>query len=109
MGHTHTKLPAKGMPAESVLEEMRRLRVKDARWREGKTWSLVYFAGDRVTDFLKEAYTAFFSENALNPSAFPSLRRFEAEVISMISLYSALHSIASSESIEEFLKNVKVD
>jgi glutamate/tyrosine decarboxylase-like PLP-dependent enzyme len=32
---------------------------------------------------LKDAHATFFSENALNPSAFPSLRRFEAEVIAM--------------------------
>jgi glutamate/tyrosine decarboxylase-like PLP-dependent enzyme len=32
---------------------------------------------------LKEAYTLFFSENGLNPTAFPSLRGFETEVIAM--------------------------
>jgi glutamate/tyrosine decarboxylase-like PLP-dependent enzyme len=46
---------------------------------------LVYHAGDRVAELLKEAYTMFFSENALNPMAFPSLQRFEAEVVSMTS------------------------
>jgi glutamate/tyrosine decarboxylase-like PLP-dependent enzyme len=62
---------------------MRALRKKDAKWREGKTWSLVYHVDDEVTEFLKEAYTMFFAENGLNPMAFPSLKRFEAEVVSM--------------------------
>jgi glutamate/tyrosine decarboxylase-like PLP-dependent enzyme len=62
---------------------MRQLCEKDAQWRAGRTWSLVYFAGEQVTEVLKNAYTAFFSENALNPSAFPSLKRLEAEVIAM--------------------------
>ena len=31
----------------------------------------------------KRAYEAFFSANALNPMAFPSLRRFETEVLEM--------------------------
>jgi len=77
------RLPARGMSAESVQQAMRRLGEQDAKWRAGKTWSLVYFAGEHVTEVLKNAHNAFFSENALNPSAFPSLKRLEAEVIAM--------------------------
>jgi glutamate/tyrosine decarboxylase-like PLP-dependent enzyme len=62
---------------------MRELRGRDANWRAGKTWSLVYHAGDQVSELLKEAYTMFFSENGLNPMAFPSLKTFEAEVLAM--------------------------
>lgn len=76
-------LPAKSTRADDILAAMRQLREHDAQWREGKTWSLVYHAGDEVTDLLKEAYTMYFSENALNPMAFPSLKRFEAEVVAM--------------------------
>ena len=71
------------MPSEIVLERMRKLRERDANWRAGKTWSLVYHAGDEVTELLKEAYTMFFSENGLNPTAFPSLRKFETEIVAM--------------------------
>ncbi|MBU0705570.1 MAG: aspartate aminotransferase family protein [Chloroflexi bacterium] len=76
-------LPQKRTPAENVLATMRKARECDAKWREGKTWSLVYHAGDEVTELLKEAYTMFFSENGLNPTAFPSLKKFEAEVVAM--------------------------
>ena len=77
-------LPASRKPAEEVLNTMRRIRANDAKWREGKTWSLVFHAGDEVTALLQEAYGLFFSENGLNPMAFPSLKRFEAEVVAMI-------------------------
>lgn len=76
-------LPRQGTSSEVVLSTMRALRDRDANWREGKTWSLVFHAGDEVTELLKEAYAMFFSENGLNPMAFPSLKKFEAEVISM--------------------------
>ena len=79
------RLPEQGMDADTVLATMRDLRERDADWRGGRTWSLVYDAGDQVAGLLKEAYTMFFSENALNPMAFPSLKRFEAEVVSMTS------------------------
>ncbi len=43
----------------------------------------MYHVDDEVTEFLKEAYTMFFAENGLNPMAFPSLKRFEADVVAM--------------------------
>ncbi|MBI2889820.1 MAG: aspartate aminotransferase family protein [Nitrospirae bacterium] len=76
-------LPTRGLTREEVLSRMKELASRDARWRDGKTWSLVYFAGDDVLDLLKEAYTMFISENGLSPVAFPSLRHFEAEVLEM--------------------------
>jgi glutamate/tyrosine decarboxylase-like PLP-dependent enzyme len=36
-----------------------------------------------VDDLLKEASLLFFSENGLNPTAFPSLRKFETEIVAM--------------------------
>jgi sphinganine-1-phosphate aldolase len=76
-------LPQTRTPAAAVLARMEQLRDRDARWHEGRAWSLVYDGGDDLTEFLKQAYTLFFSENGLNPMAFPSLKRFEAEVVSM--------------------------
>jgi glutamate/tyrosine decarboxylase-like PLP-dependent enzyme len=76
-------LPPKGTPADGVLDTMRQARQQDAQWQEGKTWSLVYFAGDEVTHLLESAYTMFFLENGLNPMAFPSLKKFEAEIVAM--------------------------
>jgi len=77
------RIPKEGAPAEDVLKRMRELGGQDADWRGGRTWSLVYHGGDETTDLLKRAYTMFFCENGLNPIAFPSLRRFEADVLRM--------------------------
>jgi sphinganine-1-phosphate aldolase len=77
------RLPPQGRPAAEVLQAMDAAAADDARWRDGKTMSLVFDAGDELGDFVKQAYIRFFSENALNPTAFPSLRRFENEVVAM--------------------------
>ena len=77
------RLPLQGTSSDMVLERMTELRERDANWRAGKTWSLVYHASDQVTELLKDAYTMFFSENGLNPMAFPSLKTFEAEIVAM--------------------------
>jgi len=83
MSASDVRLPEKGIPREEVLKQMEALHEGDANWKDGRTWSLVYHAGDEHSNFLKAAYTQFFSENGLSPLAFPSLQKFEQEVISM--------------------------
>ncbi|MFX1452605.1 MAG: pyridoxal phosphate-dependent decarboxylase family protein, partial [Promethearchaeota archaeon] len=76
-------LPENGISETELLKEMEEIRKDDLNWRDGKVWSLVYHASDKHTEMLKKAYTMFFSKNALSPIAFPSLKKFEKEVISM--------------------------
>ncbi|WP_206524209.1 pyridoxal phosphate-dependent decarboxylase family protein [Lujinxingia sediminis] len=76
-------IPEKGLDKNMLLEQMRELRDADGNWREGRTWSLVYYADEEHYDFLKEAHNTFFSENGLNPMVFKSLRRMESEVVRM--------------------------
>jgi glutamate/tyrosine decarboxylase-like PLP-dependent enzyme len=77
------RFPRHGHEADEVLRVMADLRGGDVRWRDGRVWSLVFHPGDELAELSKRAYIEFFAENALNPSAFPSLRRMEAEVVSM--------------------------
>ena len=78
------RIPETGKRPEEVLSALDTLRGNDANWRDGRTFSLVYFGGDELLSLLHDAYSKFFSENALNPMAFPSLRRMETEVVSMV-------------------------
>lgn len=77
------QLPKTGLPTEQLWAEMDAMRQSDANWQEGRTFSLVFDPGPEAQAVLKKAYTDFFSENALNPSAFPSLRKMEHEVVAM--------------------------
>ena len=76
------RIPQSGYEREDILRTMREARHRDADWRNGRTWSLVYSAGDEHAAFLKKAHNEFFSENGLNPMAFKSLKRFETDTIS---------------------------
>lgn len=71
------------MNRDALLAEIESRRHKDTQWRDGKAFCLVYYPGDERSKLIKEVYNMFFSENALNPTAFPSLRKFEAEVVGM--------------------------
>lgn len=77
-------LPKHGLSRPDILAKMDAARTHDVRWRQGQVFSLVFDAGDEVNDLAKAAYITFFSENGLNPTAFPSLRRFETEVVAMV-------------------------
>ncbi len=77
------QFPEKGTSREELTSRLNDAVSRDADWRGGKIFSLVYFAGDDVADVLKEAYTTAFYSNGLGPGAFKSLKKFESEVISM--------------------------
>lgn len=83
MAQSPIRLPANGTPKHELLRKMSDLQSQDANWKDGRTWSLVYYAGEEINEIVKEAYTMFFHENGLSPMAFPSLRKFETEVIAM--------------------------
>lgn len=76
-------LPSKGSSRDTVLEAMRSARDHDLHWQQGRVFGLVYHINEEIDDLLKEAYTMFFSENGLNPTAFPSIKKFESEVLAM--------------------------
>ena len=77
------ELPANGKTREQVREEIESALTRDADWRGGKIWSLVYFAGEDVDAVLKDAYTAALYTNGLGPGVFKSLQKFESEVLAM--------------------------
>ena len=76
-------LPKVGTSRETVLKNLEELHHGDTKWSDGRVFSLVYHANNEHTEFLKKVYTMYFHENGLNPGAFPSLKKYEAEVISM--------------------------
>jgi sphinganine-1-phosphate aldolase len=76
-------IPAHGRSHEEVLGDLDAVASSDVDWHAGRAFSLVYHASDEHSALLKAAYTRYFSENGLNPLAFESLRRFEAEVVAM--------------------------
>lgn len=77
--------PKNGLKAEDVLSQMKEFKSQDVDWKKGRSFSLVYPVSDEHHEFLQKAHNMFFSENALNPMAFKSLRRFEHETIRMCS------------------------
>jgi glutamate/tyrosine decarboxylase-like PLP-dependent enzyme len=78
------RLPARGRTPAEVLDALEDLRGGDVDWRAGRAFTLAYVAGPEVLELGREAYARFSSENALNVDAFPSLRKLQADVVSMV-------------------------
>ncbi|GAA3023239.1 Glutamate or tyrosine decarboxylase [Actinokineospora globicatena] len=76
-------LPDRGVPRADLFADLRARKTADADWRGGRTWSLVYPAGEDVDAVLREAHNLYLYENALNPFRFPSLADMEREVVAM--------------------------
>jgi sphinganine-1-phosphate aldolase len=77
------KMPKQGTPREAIVAQMEKYRLADGDAAGSRLFSLVYGTRPDVTEVAKDAYLRFFAENALNPMTFPSLRRFETEVLAM--------------------------
>lgn len=74
------RIPAHGQPVDQVLAELAAMRQTDTDWKGGRVFSLVYHAGEEHARLLERAHAMYASGNLLNPMAFQSLRRMEAEV-----------------------------
>lgn len=83
-GGARRGLPPAGRPAEEVLAQLDRMQSHDVDLAAGRAFSLAYLAGPEVHTLAAAAHDRFLEANALNPAAFPSLGRLQAEVVAMV-------------------------
>jgi sphinganine-1-phosphate aldolase len=91
-------LPAHGQSREQVRAAMEAAAQDDIACIERLVAGTIYDAGDDdVNEVAKEAYLRFFSTNALYPTTFPSVPRFETEIIDWAA--GLLHGPAATGSV----------
>ncbi|MEV6299212.1 aminotransferase class V-fold PLP-dependent enzyme [Actinoplanes sp. NPDC051861] len=75
-------LPAKGVPGEQVLAELRELRGADLPTHGGRLFAYVYDpAVDGLDELARAAHAISSSVNGLDPTAFPSLLAMENALV----------------------------
>lgn len=83
---THDRLPGRGRERAAVLAELTSLADRErSRWEHGFASGAVYHGGREHVDFLNQVYALFSQGNPLHPDLWPSITKFEAEVVSMTS------------------------
>ena len=81
----NSKFPRQGRAWEDVRNEMLEKRGGDLPWVAQRSFKPAYFAGDDVVEIANQAYQMYITDNALYAhSAFPSLDRYEKDVIGMV-------------------------
>ncbi len=84
MKKEHT-FPEYGMTEHELTSMLVEHKADDAQWNSGKTFGFIYHPGNKYAKLSEVYQEAFQYETTLNPTAFPSLRKFEKEVIGMAS------------------------
>jgi len=92
------RLPDHGWSKDAVLAALESFRSGDMPWRDGRTWAYVYDPGPDAEDVIKRAFTTYLSENALDPTVFPSTLRLETQVVAM----AAAHLKGDAETVGNF-------
>ena len=82
MGSEHrVRLPANGTPRDRLQEALDEAAGGDADWLRRMAVGTNYPAGEDVLQVARDAYLRFFSTNGLLPDLYPSLARFERDVV----------------------------
>lgn len=77
------RIPETGLGRDDLFSLLESYRAADVPWREGRTWAYVYDPGPEAESVIKDAFTAYLTENGLDPTVFPSALRLETEVVRM--------------------------
>ncbi len=77
------QIPAHGRMKDDILAAVEAARSGDFPWRDGRLYAYVFDGGPDVEEVGKKAYMAYLSENGLDPTTFPSLLRFENDLVDM--------------------------
>lgn len=89
----YLSLPPEGQTKDWILSEMDRMdgychnfdenghQLHD--WKDGKVSGAVYHGGQDLTNLIVAAYERYCVSNPLHPDVFPTIRKMEAEIVSM--------------------------
>jgi glutamate/tyrosine decarboxylase-like PLP-dependent enzyme len=77
------KLPEKGLSKQELFTRLNDYRAGDFDWRTGRAFAYVYDPGEEALDVIKKAYVDFLSENCLYANLYPSVLRFENELVAI--------------------------
>ena len=80
----HVELPSKGVSYDEIRKQMREIVEEESqRWGGGYCSGTVYHGYQEHIDFMNEVYNINSQTNPLHSDLFPSIAKYEAEIVSM--------------------------
>jgi glutamate/tyrosine decarboxylase-like PLP-dependent enzyme len=81
---TYSVLPSEGLDRQRILTELQTFASREeSRWKDGFVSGAVYHGDPEFIDFLNRVYALYSQSNPLHSDLWPSLTKFEAEIVSM--------------------------
>jgi len=78
------KIPEVGFPKEKIIELIKSMiKYEDEKWKEGLVSGCVYHGDEDYISFLSTIYSISSQVNPLHPDVWPSVLKFEKEIIEM--------------------------
>ena len=77
-------IPERGRTKEEILQTLEAYSQGDLPWKSGRVMAYVYDPGKETSDVARSAYMMYLTQNALDPTTYPSVMRLEREVVRMI-------------------------
>ncbi|HRG90213.1 MAG TPA: hypothetical protein PLW44_14400, partial [Chitinophagales bacterium] len=77
------EFPQQASTSDDLLKTIALKKQKDINWRKGRAFCLIYHPGDEREHTIKKVFDQYYADNALNPTATPSLVELETETVSM--------------------------
>jgi hypothetical protein len=77
-------IPEKGLSKEQILSTMAKFQAEEEKhYQEGKVSGALYTRDKSHMDLINKAYSLYSYSNSLHPEMYPSVRKYEIEVIRM--------------------------
>ncbi|MFM2307443.1 MAG: hypothetical protein RLZZ367_2112, partial [Bacteroidota bacterium] len=97
MANQKFEFPQQPATATELLSTIEQKKQKDINWRKGRAFCLIYHPGDEREHAIKQIFDQYYADNALNPTATPSLVELETETVSMCaSLFNGDEQVCGS-------------
>ncbi|HRI89132.1 MAG TPA: aspartate aminotransferase family protein, partial [Candidatus Hydrogenedentes bacterium] len=77
-------IPEHGRSKDEILQLLASFKQRDLAWQSGRVLAYTYDPGKEADDVTKASYLMYLSENALDPTAYPSLVKLETDVVRML-------------------------
>ena len=99
---TYRELPGNGRAHTAILADMQAMQQQEeAGWRDGYASGAVYHGDAAHIEFLNEVYALHSQTNPLHADLWPSIGKYEAEVVSMTA-----HMLGASHTDDEIVGTV---
>ncbi|MCP5495256.1 MAG: aminotransferase class V-fold PLP-dependent enzyme [Leptospiraceae bacterium] len=80
------EIPREGKSQEDILQIMKEIKdFEESRWKDGYVSGAVYHGDEKHIDFLNKVYSIHSQTNPLHSDLWPSIGKYEAEVVAMTS------------------------